>query len=94
MPSTENKHADAKSTHGRGIAVTPSESSAVLSGVGLTRKQAVSLLGMNDAEFALRLVWDAKFPKPVGGTFREADIVAWMKAQPAGAVAKSTVRNA
>jgi hypothetical protein len=49
---------------------------------------------MNDAEFALRLVWDAKFPKPVAGKFREADIVAWMKAQPAGSTNKSTVRSA
>jgi predicted DNA-binding transcriptional regulator AlpA len=48
----------------------------------LTRKQAVNFLGMNDTEFALRLVWDSEFPKAVqGGSFREADIVAWMNAQ-------------
>lgn len=51
----------------------------------LNRKQAVSLLGMNDTEFALRLVWDSNFPKAVaGGCFREADIVAWMNAQRGG----------
>jgi predicted DNA-binding transcriptional regulator AlpA len=74
--------------------VASRESSVVSPAAGLTRKQAVSLLGMNDAEFALRLVWDAKFPKPVAGKFREADIVAWMKAQPAGSTNKSTVRSA
>jgi predicted DNA-binding transcriptional regulator AlpA len=47
----------------------------------LTRKQAAHILGMNDTEFALRLIWDAAFPKPVEGAFREADILAWMKAQ-------------
>jgi predicted DNA-binding transcriptional regulator AlpA len=46
----------------------------------LTRKQAATMLGMNDTEFALRLIWDAAFPKPVGGAFREADVLAWMKA--------------
>jgi predicted DNA-binding transcriptional regulator AlpA len=61
---------------------------------GLTRKQAVHLLGMDDAEFALRMVWDSNFPKPVRGIFYEADIVAWMKAQQTGAANKSTVRSA
>ena len=79
---------------GGGITVAARESSGVSPDAGLTRKQAVSLLGMNDAEFALRLVWDAKFPKPVGGTFREADVVAWMKAQQAGETNRSTVRDA
>jgi predicted DNA-binding transcriptional regulator AlpA len=52
----------------------------------LTRKQAVQFLGMSDTEFALRLLWDSKFPKPVEpGLYRSADIVEWMdahKAQP------------
>ena len=38
----------------------------------LTRKQAVDFLGMNDTEFALRLIWDAEFPKAEGGSFRAA----------------------
>jgi hypothetical protein len=44
----------------------------------LTRKQAVDFLGMNDTEFALRLIWDAEFPKTENGSFRAADVVAWM----------------
>lgn len=55
----------------------------------LTRKQAASFLGMNDTEFALRLIWDSSFPKPVQGTFREADVLAWMRAQRVGAASKS-----
>ena len=51
----------------------------------LTRKAAASLLGMNDTEFALRLIWDATFPKPVDGAFRAADIRTWHKRQRAGA---------
>ncbi len=48
----------------------------------LTRKQAVNILGMSDTEFALRLIWDSKFPKPVEpGLYRSADIVEWMDAQ-------------
>jgi predicted DNA-binding transcriptional regulator AlpA len=48
----------------------------------LTRKQAVKVLGMSDTEFALRLLWDSKFPKPVEpGQYRTADIVEWMDAQ-------------
>lgn len=47
----------------------------------LTRKQAASLLGMNDTEFALRLIWDSAFPKPVEGAFRAADIRGWLKKQ-------------
>ena len=47
----------------------------------LTRKAAANLLGMNDTEFALRLIWDSAFPKPVRGAFRAADIRAWIKAQ-------------
>jgi hypothetical protein len=46
----------------------------------LTRKQAVDYLGMNDTEFALRLIWDAGFPKTEDGSFRAADVVAWMDA--------------
>jgi hypothetical protein len=47
----------------------------------LTRKEAASLLGMNDTEFALRLIWDSAFPKPLRGAFRAADIHAWRKKQ-------------
>lgn len=47
----------------------------------LSRKEAANLLGMSDTEFALRLIWDSAFPKPVKGAFRAADIRAWMKAQ-------------
>jgi hypothetical protein len=46
-----------------------------------TRKQAANFLGMTDTEFALRLIWDSTFPKPVQGAFRAADIVVWMNAQ-------------
>ena len=38
----------------------------------LTRKEAANLLGMNDTEFALRLIWDSRFPEPVQGVFRAA----------------------
>jgi hypothetical protein len=47
----------------------------------LTRKQVVDFLGMNDTEFALRLIWDAEFPKTENGSFRAADVVAWMHAR-------------
>jgi predicted DNA-binding transcriptional regulator AlpA len=61
----------------------------------LSRKQAVSALCMSDTEFALRMVWDTKFPKPAhDGSFREADIVAWMNAHRAVETKKSTVRGA
>jgi predicted DNA-binding transcriptional regulator AlpA len=50
----------------------------------LTRKQAANLLGMNDTEFALRLIWDSRFPKPVRGAFRAADVRAWRKRQRTG----------
>jgi predicted DNA-binding transcriptional regulator AlpA len=58
----------------------------------LSRKQAVSFLCMSDTEFALRMVWDTKFPKPVhDGSFREADIVAWINAQRAAETKKSAM---
>ena len=50
----------------------------------LTRKEAANLLGMNDTEFALRLIWDSRFPKPVRGAFRAAAVRAWLKKQRAG----------
>ena len=50
----------------------------------LTRKEAANLLGMNDTEFALRLIWDSAFPKPVRGAFRAADVRGWLKKQRAG----------
>jgi len=55
----------------------------------VSRKQAVSLLGMNDTEFALRLIWDSAFPKVLpGGAFRTADVLAWKNAQRARATKK------
>ena len=54
----------------------------------LTRKEAANLLGMNDTEFALRLIWDLRFPKPVRGAFRAADIRAWVKGQRAARAKK------
>ena len=54
----------------------------------LTRKEAANILGMNDTEFALRLIWDSAFPKPVKGAFRPADVRAWLKRQRAGATRK------
>jgi hypothetical protein len=54
----------------------------------LTRKEAANLLGMNDTEFALRLIWDSRFPKPVDGVFRAAAVRAWLKAQRPAAAKK------
>ena len=59
----------------------------------LTRKQAVDFLGMNDTEFALRLIWDAEFPKTEDGSFRTADVVAWMDAWRAGAPKRAPARD-
>ena len=61
-------------------------------GAILTRKQAVDFLGMNDTEFALRLIWDAEFPKTENGSFRAADVVAWMHAR-AGAPKRASARD-
>ncbi len=59
-------------------------------GGALTRKQAVNILGMNDTEFALRLIWDSAFPKPLAeGAFCAAELLAWKKGQRAGARKKS-----
>ena len=58
----------------------------------LTRKQAVDFLGMNDTEFAMRLIWDAEFPKTENGSFRAADVVAWMHARHAGAPKRAPAR--
>ena len=51
----------------------------------LTRKEAAQILGLTDTEFALRLIWDSTFPKPVQGAFRAAAVRAWLKKQRAGA---------
>ena len=59
----------------------------------LSRKHAVNVLGMSDTEFALRMVWDARFPKPDGdGCFRAAEIMAWMRAQKTGEITRSETR--
>ena len=48
----------------------------------LSRKHAVNVLGMSDTEFALRMVWDTRFPKPDSdGCFRATELIAWMRAQ-------------
>ena len=48
----------------------------------LSRKRAVNVLGMSDTEFALRMIWDARFPKPdKNGRFREAEVITWMRVQ-------------
>jgi hypothetical protein len=59
----------------------------------LTRKQAVDFLGMNDTEFALRLIWDAEFPKAEGGSFCAADVVSWMRAWRASAPKRTPARH-
>jgi hypothetical protein len=53
----------------------------------------VDFLGMNDTEFALRLIWDAEFPKTEDGSFRAADVVAWMDAWRAGASKRAPARD-
>ena len=58
----------------------------------LTRKQAVDFLGMDDTEFALRLIWDAEFPKTENGSFRAADVAAWMHARRASAAKRAPAR--
>jgi hypothetical protein len=58
-----------------------------------TRKQAVDFLGMNDTEFALRLIWDPEFPKTQDGSFRAADVVAWMETWRAGAFKRAPARH-
>ena len=68
----------------RGTEVASADDGVVQENGMLTRKQAVDFLGMNDTEFALRLIWDAEFPKAEGGSFRTADVVAWMRAWRAG----------
>ena len=48
----------------------------------LTRGDAAMLLGMSDTEFALQLIWDLDFPRPLdSGFYRLGDILAWMDAQ-------------
>jgi hypothetical protein len=59
----------------------------------LTRKQAVDFLGMNDIEFALHVIWDAQFPKTENGSFRAADVVAWMEASQSGALKRAPARD-
>jgi len=67
------------------MAVALKHDGVVRSDGTLTRKEAAHALGMNDTEFALRLIWDSAFPKPRDGAFRAADIHTWIKAQRAGA---------
>jgi hypothetical protein len=77
----------------RNIDVAPADDEVIRRGGTFTRKQAVDFLGMNDTEFALRLIWDAEFPKAEGGSFRAADVVAWMRARRVGAAKRAPTRD-
>jgi predicted DNA-binding transcriptional regulator AlpA len=68
-------------TEREGIAVALKQDGVVRPDGTLTRKEAANLLGMNDTEFGLRLIWDSAFPKQIQGGFRAADIRAWVKTQ-------------
>jgi hypothetical protein len=76
----------------RGTEVASADDGIVQENGMLTRKQAVDFLGMNDIEFALRVIWDAQFPKTENGSFRAADVVAWMEASRASASKRAPAR--
>jgi len=82
-----------KADMARGTEVALADDGVVQENGTLTRKQAVDFLGMNDTEFALRLIWDAEFPKTEDGSFRAADVVAWMDAWRAGAPKRAPARD-
>jgi hypothetical protein len=75
-----------------GTDVALAKDDVIRRGGTLTRKQAVDFLGMNDIEFALRVIWDAQFPKTENGSFRAADVVAWMEASRASASKRAPAR--
>ena len=75
-----------------GMDVASAKDDVIRRGGTLTRKQAVDFLGMNDIEFALRVIWDAQFPKTENGSFRAADVVAWMEASRASASKRAPAR--
>jgi hypothetical protein len=75
-----------------GTDVASAKDDVIRRGGTLTRKQAVDFLGMNDIEFALRVIWDAQFPKTENGSFRAADVVAWMEASRASASKRAPAR--
>jgi hypothetical protein len=77
----------------KGVDVTSADDNVIRRDATLTRKQAVDFLGMNDIEFALRVIWDAQFPKTENGSFRAADVVAWMEAARAGASKRAPARD-
>ena len=77
----------------KGADVTSADDKVTRRDGTLTRKQAVDLLGMNDIEFALRVIWDAQFPKTEDGSFRAADVVAWMEAARTGASKRAPARD-
>jgi hypothetical protein len=77
----------------KGADVTSADDKLIRRDATLTRKQAVDFLGMNDIEFALRVIWDAQFPKTENGSFRAADVVAWMEAARAGASKRALARD-
>jgi hypothetical protein len=78
---------------GKNMDVATVDEAIIRPGGTFTRKQAVDFLGMNDTEFALRLIWDAGFPKVEGGSFRAADVVAWMRARRDGAGKRTPARD-
>jgi hypothetical protein len=84
---------DPNTDMGKGINVTRADDEIVRGDGMLTRKQAVNFLGMNDTEFALRLIWDAEFPKAEGGSFRATEVVAWMRAWRTGAPGRALARD-
>jgi len=51
----------------RGLGVALRHDGSVRPQGMLTRKEAANLLGMNDTEFGLRLIWDSAFPKQIRG---------------------------
>jgi hypothetical protein len=77
----------------KGADVTSADDKLIRRDATLTRKQAVDFLGMNDIEFALRVIWDARFPKTENGSFRAADVVAWMEAARADASKRTPARD-
>jgi hypothetical protein len=93
LNSPVGKGSGAKRHMGKNMGVASADDPIIRPGGTFTRKQAVDFLGMNDTEFALRLTWDAEFPKAEEGSFRAADVVAWMRARRAGPGKRAPVRD-